>query len=101
MRDRSGVWDTAVPLERSEPAHLDKTESSKAFDPEVAMLKAAIIGITGFVLGAGTVEAISWTKTEVPRPVAPAAPVGMPSIDEFHTKARGQNLPDLTVKEPY
>jgi hypothetical protein len=64
------------------------------------MLKAAIIGITGFALGAGTVEAISWTKTAA-RQVAPAAAVGMPSIDELHAKARTQNLPDLTVKEPY
>jgi hypothetical protein len=65
------------------------------------MLKASIIGITGFVIGAGTVEVIGWTKTEaVPRQVAPAAVV-MPSIEELHAKARTQNLPDLTVKEPY
>jgi len=66
------------------------------------MLKASIIGITGFVIGAGTVEVISWTKTEaVPGQVAPTATLGMPSIDELHAKARTQNLPDLTVKEPY
>jgi hypothetical protein len=66
------------------------------------MLKASIIGITGFVIGAGTVEVIGWTKTEaVPRQVAPAAAFVMPSIEELHAKARTQNLPDLTVKEPY
>jgi hypothetical protein len=66
------------------------------------MLKAGIIGITGFVLGAGTVAAISWTKTEAaPTQMTPTAALGMPSIDELHAKARAQNLPDLTVKEPY
>jgi hypothetical protein len=64
------------------------------------MLKAGIFVIIGFALGAGTIEAMSWTRTEA-RQVSPAASVGMPSIDELHAKARSQNLPDQTVKEPY
>jgi len=66
------------------------------------MFKASIFGIIGFVLGAGTVEGISWTRTEAAaRQVTSAATVGMPSINELHAKARSQNLPDQTVKEPY
>ena len=66
------------------------------------MLKASIIGIIGFLLGAGTMQAISWTKG-VPAPwqVAPTVTLGMPSIDELHAKAHAKNLRDQTVKEPY
>ena len=66
------------------------------------MLKAGIIGIIGFLLGAGTMQAISWTKT-VPAPsqVTPTATLGMPSIDELHAKGHTQTLADQSVKEPY
>jgi hypothetical protein len=71
-------------------------------ESEVTVLKASIIGIIGFLLGAGTMQAISWTKTvPAPRQVTPAATLGMPSIDELHAKAHAQDLPDQTVKEPY
>jgi hypothetical protein len=66
------------------------------------MLKASIIGIIGFMIGAGTVAAIVWTKSEAAHQrVTPTASFGMPSIEELHAQARAQNLPDRTVKEPY
>jgi hypothetical protein len=71
-------------------------------DLEVTVLKASIIGIIGFLLGAGTMQAISWTKSvPVPGQVRPAATPGMPSIDDLHSKAHSRDLPDQTVKEPY
>jgi hypothetical protein len=54
----------------------------------------------GFTISAGTIEAVLWTK-KADRNGASVATTRMPSIAEFHAKTRAQNLPDLTVKEPY
>jgi len=65
----------------------------------ISMLKA---GIIGFLIGAGPVAAIVWTKSEAAHQrVTPTAGFGMPTIEELHAKARAQNLPDQTIKEPY
>ena len=63
------------------------------------MLKASIIGIVGFIIGAGTVAIINWTKSEAQ--IKPAATASMPTIDELHVKTQAQSLPDQTVKEPF
>jgi hypothetical protein len=63
------------------------------------MIKASIIGIVGFIIGAGTAATINWTKSEAQ--IKPAATVSAPSIDELHVKTHAQSLPDQTVKEPF
>jgi hypothetical protein len=63
------------------------------------MLKASMIGIVGFMIGAGTVAIINWTKSD--SQIMPAATVSMPTIDELHVKTHAQSLPDQTVKEPF
>jgi hypothetical protein len=63
------------------------------------MLKSSIIGIAGFIIGAGTVETINLTKSEAQ--IKPAATVSMPSINELCVKTHAESLPDQTVKEPY
>jgi hypothetical protein len=66
------------------------------------MRKFVIVALgLGFTIGAGAVEAVLWTKSKAGRNGASVATAGMPSIAEFHAKSRAQNLPDLTVKEPY
>jgi hypothetical protein len=66
------------------------------------MRKFVIITLgLGFMVSAGAVEAVLWTKSKADRNVAPAASARMPSIAEFHAESRAQSLPDLTVKEPY
>jgi hypothetical protein len=53
----------------------------------------------GFTISAGAT--VLWTKSQADRNGASLASARMPSIAEFHAKSRAQDLPDLTVKEPY
>lgn len=50
------------------------------------MLKASIFSVVGFMIGAGTVETIHWTRSAAQ--IKPATTVGVPSIDELHFTSR-------------
>jgi hypothetical protein len=65
------------------------------------MLKSAVIGIIGVAIGAVAVDVTLATNSRVDCHMASAATASMPSISELHARARAQDLPDLTVKEPY
>jgi hypothetical protein len=65
------------------------------------MLKSAIIGIIGVIIGAATVDVTFPTNSKVDCHMASAATERMPSISELHATVRAQALPDLTVEEPY
>jgi hypothetical protein len=66
------------------------------------MRKFVIVALgLGFTISAGAIDAVLWTKSKADRNGAAVATARMPSIAEFHAKSRAQNLPDLTVKEPY
>jgi hypothetical protein len=67
------------------------------------MHKFVVIALgLGVTIGAGAIDAVLWTKSKADRNgAAAAATARMPSIAELHARSRAQNLPDLTVKEPY
>jgi hypothetical protein len=65
------------------------------------MIKSAIIGIIGVTIGAAAVDVTFGANSKVDCHMASAATASMPSISELHARARAQDLPDLTVKEPY
>jgi hypothetical protein len=65
------------------------------------MLKSAIIGIIGVMIGAAALDVTLRANSKVEDHMAPAATARMPSISEFHARVRGAALPDLTVEEPY
>jgi len=64
------------------------------------MFKFATIGIIGFTIGIAAVEA-SRTISQADCHMTSSATTKMPSISELHDAVRRQDLPDLTVKEPY
>jgi hypothetical protein len=65
------------------------------------MLKSAIIGVIGVTIGAAAVDVNFRTSPKADCHMASAAIERMPSISELHARVPAQDLPDLTVKEPY